>query len=170
MSKYVSWLLGGSLLCGLFLIIFYATMFLRKNTQLGANKELTLAMIKPDAVEALNTGKIIDRIEQEGFSIVALKKTTIQGAIAQEFYVEHKEKSFYQELVNYITSGPVVLMILSKKNAVKKWRDLMGSTNPDEAAPNTLRRLYGLSIGQNAVHGSDSLESAKREIGLLFQE
>ena len=164
---------GGLALC------ITAGLFVGKNyfdelsccTKLWKNKtEQTFAIIKPDAILAKNSGKIIDRIESEGFEIVAMKKVTLTQKQAEEFYAEHKGKKFFTDLVSFMTSGPVVLMVLSKENAIKAWRELMGSTNPEHAAAETLRKLYGASMSTNAVHGSDAPESAAREIKLMFPE
>lgn len=130
--------------------------------------ERTFALIKPDAVKAGNTGKIIDRIEQEGFTILGMEKRVISHELAEEFYGVHRERPFFGELVEFITSGPVVAMVLEKPGAIGAWRDLMGATNPAEAAENTLRKLYGANIGNNATHGSDAAETAATEIGLFF--
>jgi nucleoside-diphosphate kinase len=132
--------------------------------------EKTFAIIKPDAVKAGNSGKIIARIEQEGFNILGMKKINVSKAQAAEFYAVHKEKPFFLELVEFMTSGPVVVMALEKENAIKAWRDLMGATNPEKAAPNTLRKLYGTNVGSNATHGSDAPETAKIELALFFPE
>ncbi len=132
--------------------------------------ERTLAIIKPDAVRAKNAGKIIDRIEAEGFSIVGMKKINLATKQAEEFYAVHKGKPFYAELVEFMTSGPVVIMALEKSNAIQAWRDLMGSTDPVKSAPNCLRRLYGTSVGQNATHGSDAVQTAAVEIKFFFPE
>ena len=132
--------------------------------------EKTFAIIKPDAVKAKNAGKIVDRIEQEGFNILGMKKIQMTKALAEEFYAVHKERPFFGELVNFMTSGPVVVMALEKDNAIQAWRDLMGTTDPAQAAPNTLRILFGTSKGCNATHGSDAPETAKQEIKLFFPE
>jgi nucleoside-diphosphate kinase len=132
--------------------------------------EKTFAIIKPDAVAAKNSGKIIDRIEQEGFNIVAMKKLQLTTQQAEKFYEVHKARPFFAELVNFMTSGPVVVMVLEKTNAVQAWRDLMGSTDPKESAPKCIRRLFGTDKGKNATHGSDSIENAKIEIKLFFPE
>jgi nucleoside-diphosphate kinase len=130
----------------------------------------TFAIIKPDAVRAKNAGKIIDRIEQEGFNIVGMKKINMSRNVAELFYAVHKGKPFYEELVGLMTSGPCVVMALEKENAIQAWRDLMGSTNPEKAAPNTLRKLYGANVGSNATHGSDAPETAITEITIFFPE
>ena len=126
-------------------------------------------IIKPDAVQQGCIGKIIARIEQEGFQIQALRLEQLSKEQTQDFYAEHKERPFYDSLVSFMTSGPVVLGVLScPEEAVKKWRALIGATDPAEAAENTIRKLYAKSKESNAVHGSDSEESAKREIAFFF--
>ncbi|MFA6527294.1 MAG: nucleoside-diphosphate kinase [Candidatus Babeliales bacterium] len=132
--------------------------------------ERTLAIIKPDAVKALNTGKIIDRIEQEGFSIVGLAKIHLDNEQAEEFYAVHKERGFFGELVSFMSSGPIVVLALEKEGAVKAWRDLMGATDPVKAEPGTLRKLFGTNVGENATHGSDSLENAAIELNFFFED
>ncbi len=132
--------------------------------------KLTYAMIKPDAVIAKHTGKIIDEIEHNGFEIVRLQKVIISQELAEEFYAEHKEKPFFGELVEFVISGPVIIMALHKDNAITAWRDLIGATDPAKAAVGTIRNSYGTSIGNNAVHGSADSESAVRELGLFFPE
>ncbi|MFC1894331.1 nucleoside-diphosphate kinase [Candidatus Dependentiae bacterium] len=130
--------------------------------------EKTLAIIKPDSVEDKNVGKIIDRIEQEGFNILEMKKTQLITKQAENFYAVHKGKPFLSELVEYVTSGPVIVMVLEKENAIADWRKLMGATDPAKAEENTLRKLYGTHIGRNATHGSDSPENAEIEIKFFF--
>ncbi len=130
--------------------------------------EQTFAMIKPDAVAAGYTGDIINMIEKAGFQIIRLIKVQLNTEITQHFYDVHKERPFFGELVEFIVSGPVVLMALEKENAVADWRKLMGATNPAEAAQGTVRALYAKSIGENAVHGSDSVENAQRELSMFF--
>lgn len=132
--------------------------------------ERTLGIIKPDAVRAKATGKIIDRIEHEGFNIVSMKKIQISTEKAEAFYAVHKGKPFYGELVEFMVSGPIVVMMLEKVNAIKSWRDLMGATNPEKAEPNTLRKLYGTNVGSNATHGSDAPETAQEELKFFFPE
>lgn len=130
--------------------------------------ERTYAMIKPDAVKAGNAGKIIARIEAEGFKIVGMKKICVSLEQAQLFYAVHKTRPFFGELTDFLASGPVVAMVLERTNAIKGWRDLMGATNPAQAEPNTIRKLYAASIGENAVHGSDAPETAAQEIAFFF--
>jgi nucleoside-diphosphate kinase len=131
---------------------------------------LTFAMIKPDAVAHNNTGKIIDIIEKNNFEIIRLHKAILAKDLAEEFYAVHKDRPFYGELVEFVTSGPVVIMALHKENAVAEWRNLIGATNPKDAAPGTIRHEFGTSIDKNAVHGSDSSETAAQEIELFFPE
>ncbi len=130
--------------------------------------EKTLAIIKPGAVKAGNANDIIDMIEDAGFDITRMEKITISKSQAEELYVEHKAKPFFGEMVTSMTSAPVVVMVLAKQNAVQAWRDLMGATDPSKANAGTIRALYGKSIGENAVHGSDSLTSAERECEIFF--
>ncbi len=132
--------------------------------------ERTLSIIKPDAVEKNVIGKIIDRFETNGLRIAAIKKIKLSEEDAAKFYEVHKERPFFKDLVEYMTSGPVVVMVLEGENAVAKNRELMGATNPKEAAPGTIRADFAESIEANAVHGSDSLENAKKEIAFFFAE
>jgi nucleoside-diphosphate kinase len=131
---------------------------------------LTFGIIKPDAVAAGNSGKIIDRILQAGFKIRGLKLIHQSKKQAEGFYAVHAGKGFYEELTDFMSSGPCVVMALEKENAVKSWRDLMGATNPAEAAEGTLRKDFASSIGENAVHGSDSDENAAIEISYFFSK
>ncbi len=132
--------------------------------------EKTFAIIKPDAVKAKNAGKIIDRIEKEGFSILGMKKIQLTQNQAEAFYAVHKERSFFPELVKFMISGPVIVMALQKENAIKAWRDLMGDTDPAKASENSIRNLYGTNKGENATHGSDAPETAQVEIKFFFPE
>lgn len=132
--------------------------------------EKTFAIIKPDAVAAGHTQNIISMIKQHGFRIVAEQPTHWTRAQAEQFYAIHSARPFFGELVEFMISGPIVMLVLEKENAVIAWRDLMGATNPKEAAAGTVRKLYGTSIGNNATHGSDSVENAKIEIGQFFPE
>ena len=128
----------------------------------------TLTMIKPDAVEAGNIGNILAMINNAGFRIVAMKYTQLSKEKAGEFYEVHKERPFYQSLCKYMSSGPIVAMILEKENAVADFRTLIGATNPAEAAEGTIRKLYAESISANAIHGSDSDENAEIEGNFFF--
>tara|TARA_B100000427_G_scaffold275947_1_gene244654 strand:+ start:50 stop:469 length:420 start_codon:yes stop_codon:yes gene_type:complete len=130
--------------------------------------ENTLSIIKPDAVSKNVLGKILDRFESSGLKIIAIKMLHLDKDIAEGFYVEHKGKPFFEKLINFMTSGPVVVQVLSGENAIKTNRELMGNTNPEEAASGTIRSDFAESIDANAVHGSDSPESAEREISYFF--
>lgn len=130
--------------------------------------EQTLSIIKPDATKKCVIGKIIDRFESNGLRIAAAKKVQLSVEDAKKFYEVHASRPFYNDLVEFMTSGPVVVMVLEGENAVLKNRELMGATNPKEAAPGTIRADFAESIDANAVHGSDSLENAKIEIAFFF--
>ncbi len=128
----------------------------------------TFTMIKPDAVENGHTGAILEKITTAGFRIVALKKTQLSKADAETFYSVHNERPFFGELVEFMTRGPIIAAILEKDNAVNDFRTLIGSTNPADAAEGTIRKLYATSMGENAVHGSDSDENAAIEGAFHF--
>ena len=132
--------------------------------------ERTLAIIKPDAVSKKLTGKIVDMIEKHDFNIVRMQKLRMAPDHGQAFYAVHKDRPFFGELVEFITSGPVVVMALEKDNAIKDWRTLMGATNPAEAVEGTIRKLYAESIGENAVHGSDAPETSAQELKFFFHD
>lgn len=132
-------------------------------------KERTLSIIKPDAVAKGVIGKILDRFESNGLRVAALKKLHLSKAQAGEFYAVHKERPFFKDLVEFMTSGPVVVSVLEGDNAVAKNRELMGATNPKEAKAGTIRADFAQSIDANAVHGSDSLDNAKIEIEFFFK-
>ena len=125
-------------------------------------------MIKPDAMKNGHAGAIADRIIKEGFRIIAMKMTKLTPEKAGEVYAIHKERPFYQELVDFMSSGPIVAAILEKPNAVESFRKLIGATNPAQAEPGTIRKLYAESVGENAIHGSDSDENAKIEGDFFF--
>ena len=129
---------------------------------------LTFGIIKPDAVKKGHTGKIVDRIISAGFKIRGMKLIHQSKGQAEGFYAVHKERPFFGELTEFMSSGPCVVLALEKENAVKSWRDLMGATNPAEAAEGTIRKEFAGSIGENAVHGSDSDENAAIEIAYFF--
>ena len=131
--------------------------------------EQTLSIIKPDAVERNLEDKIKSYFEKNNLKVSKIKKVKITKEEASEFYKVHQTKPFYADLCNYLSSGPIVVMILEGENAVSKNRQLMGSTNPLEAKEGTLRKMYGLSIDKNSVHGSDSIENAKVEINFFFK-
>ncbi|WP_314792055.1 nucleoside-diphosphate kinase [Aggregatibacter aphrophilus] len=128
----------------------------------------TLSIIKPDAVRRNLIGAILARLEQQGFTIVATKMVHLNKEQAEGFYAEHQGKPFFEPLVTYMTSAPVLVSVLEKENAVQDYRTLMGATNPEAAAEGTIRRDFALSQRENSVHGSDSLESAVREIAYFF--
>ena len=130
----------------------------------------TFAMVKPDGVEKGLVGEIISRFEKKGLKIVALKIMRITPELAEKHYGEHKGKPFFADLVNFITSGPVAAMVLEGENVILTVRTMMGATNPQDAAPGTIRGDFALTIDENIIHGSDSPESAMREIGIFFKE
>jgi len=132
--------------------------------------ERTLSIIKPDATAKNVIGKIVARFEEEGLNIAAIRKIHMSKKVAEGFYAVHKERPFFGELTDFMSSGPSVVIVLEGENAVARNREIMGATNPEEAAPNTLRALYANSIGENAVHGSDSLENAAIEIAYFFRD
>ena len=127
-------------------------------------------LIKPEAVKNHHVGDILSRVEKSGFSLAALKMVQLTPEQAKQFYKVHADKPFYNELTDYIASGPIVAVVLSGPQAIHRYRDLMGATNPEKALPGTLRKDFGESVQQNAVHGSDSLESAQQEIPFFFPE
>jgi nucleoside-diphosphate kinase len=133
-------------------------------------QERTLSIIKPDATKRNLIGKIITKLEDGGLKIVAQKKIQLTQAMAEEFYAVHKERPFYNDLVSFMVSGPVVVQVLEGENAVLKNREIMGATNPDEANPGTIRKEYAESLEANSVHGSDSLENAQIEISFFFND
>lgn len=132
--------------------------------------EQTFVAIKPDGVQRGLAGEIISRFEKKGFTLVAMKLLHIRKELAEKHYGEHKGKPFFNGLVSFITSGPVVVMVWEGKDAINTIRKMMGKTNPLEADTGTIRGDFGIDIGHNVVHGSDSAESAKREIGLFFND
>ncbi|CEI83749.1 nucleoside diphosphate kinase [Oceanobacillus oncorhynchi subsp. incaldanensis] len=132
--------------------------------------ERTFLMVKPDGVQRNLIGDIVARFEQKGFKLAGAKLMTISTDLAETHYGEHKERPFFGELVDFITSGPVFAMVWEGENVVASARTMMGKTNPSEALPGTIRGDYGINVGKNIIHGSDSLESASREIDLFFDE
>ena len=134
-----------------------------------SNIEQTLSIIKPDAVERNLDNEIKNFFEKNSLKIIKSKKVKISKEEASEFYKVHQTKPFYGDLCNYLSSGPIVVMVLEGKNAISKNRELMGSTDPKKAEEGTLREMYGLSIDKNSVHGSDSIENAKIEINFFFK-
>lgn len=131
--------------------------------------ERTFAIIKPNAVKSHVVGKIITMIEEAGFSLVTAQMKQLSRTEAEGFYAEHKERPFFKGLCDFMTSGPVVLIVLEQDGAIEKWRKLMGATDPAKAAPGTIRKLYGEGIEANSTHGSDSPASAAREIAYFFK-
>ena len=134
-----------------------------------SNLEQTLSIIKPDAVERNLEKKIIDHFEKNNLKIIKKKKVKISKEEAAEFYKVHQTKPFYNELCSYLSSGPIIVMILEGNNAVSKNREIMGATDPIKAEEGTLRKMYGISIDKNSVHGSDSVDNAKIEINFFFK-
>lgn len=132
--------------------------------------EKTLAIIKPDAVKKNLIGKIIQRIEEEGFTIAAMKLLHLTKEEAQGFYVVHKDKSFYDSLTDFMSSGRIVAMILERDDAIGTWRRVMGATDPAKADPGTIRRLFGFSVERNATHGSDAPDTAAWETDYFFKD
>ena len=135
-----------------------------------SNLEKTLSIIKPDAVERNLENEIKEIFKNKGFTIVKEKKIQIEKSEAEKFYKVHETKPFYNDLCSYLSSGPIVVMVLEKENAVIGNRELMGATNPKEAKEGTIRKKYGISIDKNSVHGSDSVQNAKIEIDFFFKD
>ncbi len=135
-----------------------------------SNKEVTLSIIKPDAVERDLNNEIKEMFKNKGFQIVKEKKIQIEKSEAEKFYKIHETKPFFNDLCTYLSSGPIVVMVLEKENAVLANRQLMGATNPKDAEEGTIRKKYGISIDKNSVHGSDSAENAKIEIDFFFKD
>jgi nucleoside-diphosphate kinase len=130
--------------------------------------ERTLCIIKPDAVEKQKAAAILQRIEEAGFRVLALRMMQLTRREAEGFYEVHRQRPFFGELVLFMTRSPVVVGVLEREEAVSRWRELMGATDPAKAAPGSIRKLFGSNVGENATHGSDSLENANREIGFFF--
>lgn len=130
--------------------------------------ERTLSIIKPDAVEKNHAGAILARLESEGFVVRAMKRVHLTRTEAEGFYAEHRGRGFFDELCAFMSRSPIIVMALEREDAVAKYREVIGATNPANAAEGTIRKLYAASVGENAVHGSDKLESAVREIGYFF--
>lgn len=141
---------------------------MQSNFNYKTMSNITFTMVKPEAIEAKNAGAILNRIENAGFRIVALKKVHLSASRAAEFYAVHKQKPFYQELIDYMSSGPIIAAILEKENAVSDFRKLIGATNPENAEPGTIRADFAESMAKNAVHGSDSDENAQIEADFHF--
>ena len=135
-----------------------------------SNYEQTLSIIKPDAVERNLSEEIKNEFKRNGFKIKEEKKVHLEKSEAERFYLVHQSKPFYNDLCDYLSSGPIIVMVLEKENAVIANRELMGATNPSEAIEGTLRKKYGISIDKNSVHGSDSIENARIEIDFFFKK
>lgn len=131
--------------------------------------ETTFSIIKPNGIKKNCIGGVIAKFEENGLKVSAAKLTRIPKSQCEEFYAEHKARPFFGELVTFMTSGPVLLMALTGENAVLRNREIMGATDPKKAAPGTIRALWGDSVGENTVHGSDSIDSAKRELAIFFK-
>jgi len=131
--------------------------------------ERTYAMVKPDGVKRGLTGEVVRRLERKGFRIVGMKLMQIPRETAERHYGEHQGKAFFEGLVSFITSGPVVAMVVEGENAILEWRKMMGATNPKDAAPGTIRGDFASTIDENVAHGSDAPETAEREIGIFFK-
>ncbi len=136
----------------------------------GENMEKTFIMVKPDGVQRNLIGNIVTKFESKGYKLVGAKLIIIDRSLAEQHYKEHKERPFFGELVDFITSGPVFAMVWEGDNVIQVARTMMGKTNPQEAIQGTIRGDFGISVGMNIIHGSDSLESAEREINLFFNE
>jgi len=132
------------------------------------NVERTFSIIKPDAVAAGHTGEILAMIEQAGFKILAMRMTRLSQAQAQGFYAVHREKPFFGSLVKFMTEGPLVVLALERENAIAKWRETMGATNPANAAEGTIRKRFAANVERNCVHGSDAPETAEAELRFFF--
>ncbi|MDC3117232.1 nucleoside-diphosphate kinase [Candidatus Pelagibacter sp.] len=135
-----------------------------------SNIEQTLSIIKPDAVERSLEGEIKEMFKNKGFQIIKEKKIQIEKSEAEKFYKVHETKPFFNDLCEYLSSGPIIVMVLQRENAVKRNRELMGATNPKDAKDETIRKKYGISIDKNSVHGSDSVDNAKLEIDFFFKD
>ncbi len=131
-------------------------------------KERTFSIIKPDAMEKNKAGAILAKFQEEGFTVVAVKQLHMSRAVAEGFYAEHKGRGFFDELVTFMSRGPVIVSCLEREDAIAKYREVIGATDPAKAADGTVRKLYGANVGENAVHGSDKPESAAREIAYFF--
>jgi nucleoside-diphosphate kinase len=131
-------------------------------------KERTLCIVKPDAVEKRVEGAILQRLLEEGFRIVALRQARLTGVAAEGFYAVHRERPFFAELCTFMTRGPVVIAALERENAVQHYRNVIGATDPAKAAEGTVRKMYGANVGENAVHGSDSVENGRIECAYFF--
>ena len=132
--------------------------------------ERTFAIIKPDAVERKLSGKILDKIESAGFAIVGMKKLHLTRSQAEGFYYVHKERPFFNDLCAFMSRSPIVALVLERENAIARWREVMGATNPANADPGTIRKEFGIGLEENSAHGSDAPETAAFEIGYFFSQ
>lgn len=130
--------------------------------------EVTFCMIKPNSVKSKNVGAILSHLEKEGFCFLKIQQMKLTPSFCESFYQEHKDREFFSSLIDFITSGPVLVLALSRENACMHLREVMGATDPAKAKPSTIRSLFGQNVEQNAIHGSDSLKSASRELALFF--
>ena len=167
MNRSVSIIIAGAVIATTVFVVGY---FWLKNRSRPPQIEQTLAIIKPDAVRAHHTGKIIDRIEQEGYTIIDMRKVSLEREQGEKLYERSKNKTNFHELVDFMTTGPIVILILEKLNAISAFRDLMGDADPNKATHNALRKLFGTSTSKNAVHGSEDAETAEREIKFFFAD
>jgi len=133
-------------------------------------KERTLCIIKPDATARSKAGAILQRVQEEGFKVLGVKQIHLSLRAAEGFYEVHRARPFFGELTQFMSRGPVVVAALERENAVQHWRDVIGATDPAKAQEGTIRKLFGTSLGENAVHGSDSVENGVREVGYFFAE
>jgi nucleoside-diphosphate kinase len=154
----------------LFTLTLYVAYHKLKITTRSNTIERTLAIIKPDAVSAHLTGKIIDHIEQAGFTILDLRKIKLEPEQAEKLYANYRKENFFHQLIDHMTSGPIIVMILEKLNAISDWRDMVGETDPLHAKEGTLRKQFGINIWQNAVQGSRDAQAAAHEINLFFAD
>jgi nucleoside-diphosphate kinase len=146
----------------------YQTARVTREAESAMAVERTLCILKPDAVEKRRIGAVLQLVQEGGFEILAMKMTHLTRPVAEGFYEVHRARPFFRELVQFMTRAPVVVAVLQRENAVVAWRDLMGATDPAKAAAGTVRKLFGSNVGENATHGSDSLDNAKREIAYFF--
>jgi nucleoside-diphosphate kinase len=165
--SHILLIIFGTIIFSLALYFAYHTFKFQRRSN---TVEHTLAIIKPDAVAAHLTGKIIDRIEQEGFTILDLRKVKLDSEQAEKLYTDYRSEKFFHQLIDHMTSGPIVVMILEKLNAIPDWHDMVGETDPLHAKEGTLRKQFGVNIWQNAVQGSRSAKAAAREINLFFAD
>jgi len=167
MNRSVSIIIAGACIAASVFVVGY---FLLKQRTRPPVIEQTLAIIKPDAVRARHTGKIIDRMEQEGFAILDMRKVSLEREQGEKLYERLRGKANFHELVEFITTGPIVVLVLEKLNAINAFNDLLGDTDPAKAAHNSLRKLYGTSASKNGVRGSEDAEAAGREIKFFFAD